>query len=238
MAKKSKKQRNKASERRREREAQRKQQQRLQIIGGGVVVAIIVGALFFISSSGGIGAVTGAIPEVAQERLDLDPVMGNPDAPVTIVEYGAYGCHACREWHNAGIVEDILDEFGDSVNFVFRDFPVIVPAYDRMAANIAQCALDQSNDGYWRLHDAFYGIAHETDSFDRLIELGGDVGLNETALRECAEANTHVATVNYDLQRAQQIGARGTPTWMVNGQPYYSASPDVLRQAIQQALAS
>ena len=38
-------------------------------------------------------------PEVAQERLELDPMMGNPDAPITITEYAAYGCEACRQWH-------------------------------------------------------------------------------------------------------------------------------------------
>ena len=109
-------------------------------------------------------------------RLELDPILGNPDAPVTLIEYGAYGCHACKFWHEEGIVETLLEEFGGQVNFVYRDLPIIVPPYSQRAAEVAQCALDQGNEQFWTMHDAIFTQADQGKaSADALIQLGGAV---------------------------------------------------------------
>ncbi len=217
----------------RARMARRKSARQQQMfITGGLVIAII-GALVLILSNTG-----AASPAVAQERLDLDPILGNPDAPVTIIEYGAYACPACRSWHQARIVEQILAEYPGQVRFIFRDFPVINPPYDRMAAAVAQCALDQSQDGFWALHDALYTTALPGSSQDDLIRLGEQVGLKGDALHACAEANTHRATVQYDETRARNLGLPGTPSFLVNDIRLFSATPDTLRAAVEQALAA
>ncbi len=206
---------------------------RRQIIATGGFVTIIVAVLVLILSNTG-----SASPAVAQDRLDLDPMMGNPDAPVTIIEYGAYACPACRMWHQARIVEQILAAYPNTVRFVFRDFPVINPPYDRMAAAVAQCALDQSQEGFWAFHDALYTIATPGSAQDDLIRLGEQVGLNGEALRACAEANTHYATVQYDEARARNLGLPGTPSFLVNDIRLFNATPDTLQAAVVQALAS
>lgn len=172
----------------------------------------------------------------ANDRLEVDPVLGNPNAPVTIIEYGAYGCSACRAWHQAGIIEQILAEFPDQVRFVFRDFPVIVPAYDRMAAEIAQCALDQSQVGFWAFHDLLYTVAAPGMSQDELILFGEQAGLDQEALRTCVSSGSHRETVEYDLNRAMNLGLPGTPSFLVNGARIFNATPDVLRSAILNAL--
>lgn len=222
------------SERRQERQAA----QRNRIFTIGAVALGLVALFALIASAGGIEGLTSAVPEVASDRLQLDPVLGNPDAEVTLVEYGAYSCHSCQYFHNEGIIEDILDEYGDRIKFVFRDFPVITPAYDRMAAGIAQCALDQGQDQFWAFHDVLYRRASPSYSQDALIELGGEAGLDTAALRNCAEANTHLATVLHDLDRAQNQGFRGTPTFQVNGETLFSVDPTIIRQYLDQALAS
>ncbi len=215
--------------------SKRKKQQQTRrnqaLTGIGIVVALLVagGLAFAFSGAGGP-------PEVAESRLELDPVLGDPDAPVTVIEYGAYGCHACRAWHQAGVIEQILAEFGGQVNFTFRDFPVIAPNYDRAAANIAQCALDQSEDLFWSYHNALYTVADTHFNEEQLLNLGGQAGLNEAELRECAGSDTHRRTVQYDEARAFQLGLRGTPGFIVDGQVIYNASPDVLRNAIRAAL--
>ena len=80
--------------------SRRKSKQQTHLIMGGSVVLVIAAAIFLILSNSGEAA-----PEVAAERLALDPILGDPNAPVTIIEYGAYGCHACQSWHRAGIIE-------------------------------------------------------------------------------------------------------------------------------------
>lgn len=207
-------------------------QQRSRWLMVGAAMLVVAAALFLILSNSGEAA-----PEVVDERLTLDPVLGNPDAPVTIVEYGAYGCTACQAWHRAGIVEQLLAEYPGQVKFVYRDFPVIAPSYSRMAARTAQCALDQGNDAFWDFHNAVFTLADARSSQEDLIQLGAQVGLDTSALQACVDNNTHVATVQYDENQGRDLGLPGTPAFLVNGQHLFYASPDALRAAIQQALA-
>ncbi len=170
-------------------------------------------------------------------RYELDPVLGDPDAPVTLVEYGAYGCHACKHWHEEGIVEALLEEFEGQVNFVYRDIPIIVPPFSQMAAEIAQCALDQGNESFWMMHDAIFTRAEQgRASADELLRLGADAGLDGDALRSCYEAGRHVATVQYDHDRGAALGIRSTPTFVIGGAPVANANPELLRQLLQEEL--
>ena len=148
------------------------------------------------------------------------------------------GCHACEAWHEAGVIENIMSEYPDQVNFVFRDFPIISPSYSRMAARTAQCALDQGQDAFWTYHDALFLRSAPGVSQNDLYTLGEQIGLDVDALRTCTESNTHAATVQHDEDRGYELGLRGTPTFFVNGQRVYDASPNVLRQMIEQALNS
>ena len=169
-------------------------------------------------------------------RLEYDPILGNPAAPVSIIEYGAYGCSACRAWHQAGIIEQILAEFPDQVRFAFRDFPVIIPTYDRMAAEIAQCALDQSQADFWKFHDLLYTAAVPGMSSVELVALGSQAGVGQVALQGCISSGIHRETVEYDLSRAMELGLPGTPAFLVNDTRIFNATPEMLRSAIRTAL--
>ncbi len=183
------------------------------------------------SSSGGAAIVD-------QKRLNLDAVLGNPNAPVTIIEYGAYSCTSCRAWHKAGIINQILAKYPDKVRFIFRDFPVITPPYDRMAAALAQCALDQGQDRFWIFHNALYEQADARNSQEDLIKLGGQVGLDMNQLKACAKANTYQSLVQDEESQAHRLGLPGTPSFLVNDQPIFNASPEILEAAVQRALHS
>jgi protein-disulfide isomerase len=200
-----------------------------------VIIALIAGGTIFLMLS---ASDTGSAPPVVESRLELDPVLGSPEAPVTIIEYGSYGCSACRAWHQAGIIDQILAAYPDQVRFVFRDFPVIYPAYDRMAAEVAHCALDQGQDSFWQLHDALYSTIQPRSSQDDILRTGEQLGLNGDALRECVDQNTHRGTVQYHEDRARSLGLPGTPSFLVNDARLFNATPDALLAAVEQALAS
>ena len=181
----------------------------------------------------------GYQPPSAEEiaRYELDPVLGASDATVTLIEYGAYGCHACKYWHEQGIVEALLEEFDGRVNFVYRDIPIIVPPFSQMAAEIAQCALDQGNEQFWTMHDAIFTKAEPgRSSADDVLRLGGEGGLDEAALRSCYEAGAHVATVRFDHDRGAALGIRSTPTFVIGGEPVTDANADLLRELLQDEL--
>ena len=175
------------------------------------------------------------VPQVdALDRKELDPVLGDPYAPVTLIEYGAYGCHACKFWHEGGVIEHIIDEFAGMVNFVYRDMPIIVPQYSQTAAEIAQCALDQGNEQFWAMHDALFTMARQgQSSADEMIQIATQAGLDGDALRSCFQSGIHVETVRYDHERGAALGIRGTPTFVIGGQPVSNGNPDVLRQLLQ-----
>ncbi len=211
--------------------AHRKQQnQRVMLIGGAVAAIAILISVVVVTTGG-----SGNVPEIAQERLDLDPLLGPADAPVQLVEYGAYSCHACQGWHEAGIIEGIVAQYDGLVNFTFRDFPVISPRYDQWAAEMAQCVLDQDEDLFWQFHDALYTTHYANSSGPDLFDMAESLGADRTALRQCSEQEVHRQTVAYDLQRAREAGARGTPTFTVNGLTV-QGGPDALVAAIDAAL--
>jgi len=228
--------RDKESIRKRRKARSQEKQQKQMIQVGAVLIGIVLLAVIAYFSLSPANA-----PDVAFERLELDPVLGNPDAPVTIVEYGAFGCHACREWHNAGIVDDILQQFPGQVKFVYRDMPIIDPPWSQAMAEIAQCALDQSNEAFWIAHDSLFedtvqGRTNQSAAVDLVI--AADPLIDGDALSSCVDANTHHNTVQYDMERPEAAGIRGTPTWFVNGQQVYSASPQVIIQMVESALGS
>lgn len=218
------------------RRTQRQQTGRTNLVLAAIVIVLLIGAGIVMMFSTRSADVAAPVVSAVSDRLEYDPVLGSPNASVTIIEYGAYGCSACRAWHQAGIIEQILVEFPDQVRFVFRDFPVIVPTYDRMAAEIAQCALDQSQAGFWSYHDLLYTVATPGMSRDELIALGGQVGLDQELLQTCASSGGHRQTVEYDLNRAMNLGLPGTPAFLVNDARIFNATPDVLRTAIISAL--
>lgn len=208
-----------------------------RLLVGSTIAAGLIIAIFLIVESNTRNAAPAPVeaPAVTQERLDLDPIQGNSAAPVTIVGYGGYACEGCRSWFAGGFINQIINEFPGQVRFVYRDLPTT--EFERMAASVAQCALDQSQDLFWAFHTTILEDSSTSSySRDQLIELGGQVGLDVALLRACAEANTHLNTVEYDVQRAQADGFTVGPEFTVNDARVFRPSPQTLRAAVTQAL--
>src|ERR1044071_3836919 len=92
-------------------------------------------------------------PEMPHATAMLDrpnPQIGPKEAPVTIVEFGDYGCSSCLIWAAAGIRKQLLDKYGDKVRFVWADFPVVT-LESAKAAEAGRCAEDQGK--FWEYQD-------------------------------------------------------------------------------------
>lgn len=185
----------------------RRQQRRTLLIVGVVIVLGIAGAIW-------LTVINSRPAETGEDRIALDPTIGPADAPVTIVEYGDFGCPSCRVWHQAGIRKKIIDAYGDQVRFVFKDFPVITPQSPQ-AAEAGQCALDQ--DLFWEFHDVVY------EQYQGLFEpdlafYAERAGLDMAAFQECLDSGQHRDTVRADLQEGAELGLPGTPSFLINGE--------------------
>jgi protein-disulfide isomerase len=179
-------------------------------------------------------------PEVSDERLALEAHLGNANAAVEVIEYGAYGCHTCRATHQQGIVETLLASYGDQLRFTFRNWPVISPQNDPLAAEAAQCALDQSPQAFWQYHDALYDLSNRDygqyqDRAD-FTNLAESIGLDAQALGDCLGQDTHQRTVDHWKEEADGLNLPGTPTFFVNGRRVND--PTQLEAIIQEALAA
>ncbi len=219
----------------RQQRTERKKTKRQQTILLSVGAVALIGFILLILTSHAAPSASS----VSQARLDLDPVLGDPAAPVTLIEYGAYSCPGCRSWHQAGIVSQILADYPGQVRFIFRDFPVINPTYDTLAAPAAQCALDQEETLFWDLHNTLYSTEYRTrTTIDDFVALGESIGLEKDSYAACLQSRADLPVVEYDRNRATRLGLRGTPSFLVNDQIIYNASPEALRAAIDQALGS
>ena len=192
-----------------------------------VAAAIIVGGLVIFNQTGP----SSAVP-VSAERMNQDPTLGPENAPVTLIEYGDFGCTTCRAWHLSGIRDQILSQFAGKVRYVWRDFPIITPQSPK-AAEAGQCAFDQGK--FFEYQDAIYRDFGKLSVSD-LKNVAIKVGLDTAKFDQCLDSGQYAAKVQHDWNEAKQLPVQATPAWVVNGQNLYNASPDKLTAAIQQAL--
>lgn len=149
-----------------------------------------------------------------------DWILGNQNATVTLIEYGDFQCPACAHYHP--IVKRIIAEYGDRIQFAFRNFP-LTEIHDNamLAAQAAEAAGAQ--DRYWSMHDLLFetqkewgllpfGIGVE-NHFINLIKEGGG---NETAFKEALHSEAIKNKVESDRNAAILIQVKNTPTFFVN----------------------
>lgn len=215
-------------ERRKRQHAERRRARRLRWAAVAISVVVLAGALlaFSITRNGGDPAGDG---DVAAANA-----VGPADAPVSVVEFGDFACPSCRAWHNSGIKDQLRAEFGDQIRFTFRHFPVISRQSPK-AAEAAQCAAEQ--DAFWQYHDFLYEQAPPGGLAPADLErYAGQLGLDGAAFARCLDSGRYQAYVERDLQAALDSGARGTPSFFVDGQAAnlfsYEAAVATIRQQL------
>jgi protein-disulfide isomerase len=142
-----------------------------------------------------------------------DPYLGNPDAPVKIIEYNDFACVKCREWHLSGVKEKILDNYGDQVVFIWRDYPN-TSSFTKRAAEAAQCANDQGK--FWVYHDFLYENAQGFMDA-KLIEYAGKLGLDVKKFDSCFVEGELKGKVQRSWDTGYLENVRTTPTLIING---------------------
>jgi protein-disulfide isomerase len=225
------------------------------MVGGAIVFATLykggtpaapVGAN---NGTGGTAAAATSTTETAAQAMTLGPrdaILGNANAPVTLIEYGDYQCPFCGEFFSQTEPEIVQNYINTGkVRMVFRDF-AFLGAESTVAANAAQCAEDQNK--LWAYHDALYSgkVADdaaggsEDDGFfstAELLKLGQQVGLNMTTFTSCVENNTDANIVAQEKGDAANVGINSTPSFLINGQQITGAQPySDFQTAIESAL--
>lgn len=148
------------------------------------------------------------------------PILGNPSAPVTIIEFGDYQCHQCYNWfHNTkpSITRDYIES--GKANLIFVDLAFLgrdSPA----AAQATYCAEDQGK--YWEYHDMLYDsqesqIDNGWASNERLKAFAFSLGLDMELFDSCIDSGKYAKRLQYNSAQAQEEGVSGTPTFVIVG---------------------
>lgn len=145
-----------------------------------------------------------------------DHTQGDPDASISLVEYGDYECPYCGQAYF--VVKKLQKHFGDRLLFVFRNFPL--QEIHPMAESAAEAAEFADQQGlFWPMHDLIYENQEEL-SIPLLYQLAKKQKLAEEGLRMALENKKFAQKIQNDFMGGVRSGVNGTPTFFINGQRY------------------
>jgi len=191
----------------------------------GVIISVIVVAIV-----AGIAASYSSSPS---ETVNLDmgrthgtvstamgsPILGDPSATITIVEFGDYQCEQCYAWFHEtkpAIVQDYIDT--GKANLVFVDLAFLGRDSPK-AAQASYCAEDQGM--YWEYHDILYNSQESIDNgwanSERLKAFAFSLDLDMALFESCLDSEKYSKRVQYNIQQARKNGINGTPGFFIVG---------------------
>lgn len=156
--------------------------------------------------------------------IDDDPMKGDPDAPITIIEFSDFQCPFCAKFHQSTLplIEQNYISIG-KVNFVYRDFPIQSIHPNAVTAALAsECADDQGK--FWEIHDMIFEnqrnwqglqISQSTSIFK---EYAIEIGLNTDEFDSCMTSGKHFEEIQNDLNDGVAYGVTGTPGFFVGNE--------------------
>src|SRR5213080_380712 len=182
------------------------------------------------------------IPEsesvLAKTNTDSAHVRGNPDAPVTLEEFGDFQCPPCGQF--AVFVEELLREYDSRLRVIFRNFPLPAHEHAREAAQAAEAAGFQGK--FWEMHDTLYREQLAWSKAPNARELfesyAGTLGLDMEQFKKDMDSDKARERVDSDHALGDSLGIKVTPTMFINKRPMepQEKNPEGIRAAINAAL--
>ena len=183
-----------------------------------------------------------SIPEdktlAAKSNAESPHIRGNPNAPVTLEEYGDFQCPPCGMF--AAFLGQLEKEYDSRLRVVFRNFPLTMHEHAREAALAAEAAGLQGR--FWEMHDVLYREQETWTKAPNSRELfesyAGTIGLDVDKFRKDMDGEQARARVDADRQRGESLGIKLTPTLFINNQPLAPTdkNPEGIRAEINAAL--
>ena len=163
-------------------------------------------------------------PQIFKVSIDDDPVMGNPNAPVTVVEYSDFQCPFCSRFfqQTLPLIEENYIDTG-KIKFVYKDLPLDSLHPNARAAHIAaECADEQGK--FWEYHDVLFEKQPQWSNLasselqNKFTEFATDMELQAASFESCMQSPNIADEVNKDTLEAASYGATGTPTFFIGNE--------------------
>lgn len=166
----------------------------------------------------------GALADSDKLPVGDSPIFGNPDAPVTVVEFTSMQCPFCGR--AAGTLKQLVEKYPDDVRLVFKHFPLQMQAQAEPASRATIAAGNQ--DKFWEMKDLLFENINryrEGNFEDLAVELAGRLDLDIDQFRRDFAAPETAAIVQRDMELGNRLGVRGTPHFFINGEVVNGAQP-------------
>lgn len=218
-----------AKRRARERQSRR----RTWLVIGSAVVLVLVTAVVLISNQDAfnISREEIVIPDLEQPELASGAAVGDPKAPVTIIDYSDFGCGHCADFSRTTGKElfGTYVEQGD-VYFEYKSVGGLLGSTASVqAAEAAYCAADQG--GFWPYHDLIFAnqavlfADRQADLSQPLLMLAEILELDLDEFEDCFDSGKYQERVQQDEDEARTAGVTGTPSFSVNGRMLQGNQP-------------
>jgi protein-disulfide isomerase len=168
--------------------------------------------------------------------------LGDPAAPVAVVEFSDFGCQYCGSFARETFPA-LRDEFIATGKVQWKYIPYVLgifPNGDR-AAVAGECAAEQGESAFWKMHDMLYENQREWKSEgsgarDLFARYATDLQLDRNHFLACYDSNRVAPDIARNNRLGQQLGVRATPTFFINGARVEGAIPlDLFRRVLQEA---
>jgi protein-disulfide isomerase len=186
-----------------------------------IPVAIIIAGALIAFGIYMTGSKSSDVAQNPEERLPentieaptaADHILGNPKAPIVIVEYSDIECPFCKQYH--GTLHLLLNEYGEQgkVAWAYRHFPV--HKNSAKEAEAAECAAELGgNNAFWSYLDKIFEMTPSNDGLDlaKLPQIAESVGLNATNFNACLSSGKYASRIEAHFQDMKDNAVRGTP---------------------------
>jgi protein-disulfide isomerase len=210
------------------------------------------GGAFFATQSGttpGTSALSPITPAFAQDaegaadvELAPDMVLGEADAPITMIEYASFTCPHCADFHER-VWEDLKTDYIDTGKVKFVNREVYFDKYGLWAGLVARCGGEMRyfgiTDILFQTQRDWIGGGQESEILDNLKTIGKTAGMSEDQLDTCLNDNAMAQSmVAAYQQNATEDDVTGTPTFIINGEKYSNMTYDDLKEILDGLLES
>ncbi len=166
------------------------------------------------------------------------PVWGDPNAPITVVEYSDFQCPVCRSLHDA--LRGLLPNY-PQVKVVFKDFPLeTLHPWARTAALAGRCAYQQHPKAFWKVYDLIYDnqeLISAANAYEKMLDYATQAGLDQAAFKACMTSPQAAQAIDASVANGNLLEVHSTPTVFVNGRRIVGADPHAVQQYIEYEIA-
>ena len=174
----------------------------------------------------------------AQLQINDAPSLGDPKAPITLVEFSDFECPVCRSLHD--VLRSLLPKY-PGVRVVFKDFPLDqIHPWARTAAIAGRCAYQLDPKSFWKVYDLIYDgqeVISAANAWNKMIDFAAQAGLKQEAFKACMADPEAAAAVEASRANGTTLEIQSTPTVFINGRRMVGADARTIEQYLNYELA-